>query len=409
MYDAIRVVTKKQKQLLRQQLRSKPYVPRHSIFTKACRLFSYQQRYIAWLNNLRKKVKNKGGIINCDVGLGKTAIVLMHGKQFKWNMLYICPTNVVNHIAREIEKHCVNVSFKIETQWPTFINPVDIVIMSYYTVSRLDLQIVNASNWIFNTCVIDEVQEAENKLGVKNVLLNSIQARFFVGLTAAEKIVVLPLCKLVHAKSTFKCVRTFRQPPLFDYERFYLALPAHVLATYEDMKQRIINSSGSTGLQKHHLLKETWKMLSLQKIPAVVHFISTIPKGFKTVIVSNYGTSLRSLSKKLTKTSYLLLDTKTQGQAKREFILDEFQRGTTSYLLASIDIIYLGLNLGFVDVMIKMDVSYAADTLSQLLGRLRRSGQKPTNLKIQKVVDFIIENTCDEKLFDSNQIKIKKM
>jgi len=178
---------------------------RYNMRTQACSLFRFQQRGIRWLQRLRKHKKATGGIENLDVGFGKTVISLFHAKQFGWNVLYICPTNVVLHVQREILKHFgTGVSVLVADKWPllSFLQkPTNVVIMSFYTVARLDPNYVLANNWRFKTCIVDEVQDAETKPKVKSAIAQLFQADFFLGLTAAEKVTLTPICQMLRCLS----------------------------------------------------------------------------------------------------------------------------------------------------------------------------------------------------------------
>ena len=381
--------------------RTRPYqLKQRRICTKACTLFGFQVKYVLWMSNIRRSRKTNAVIPNCDVGLGKTVMTLVHAREFGWNSLFVCPTNVVSHIADEVLKHYgPDIKVLIAQEWPCFIiNRPHVVIMSYHTIARLDHTYVNDNPWRFNTCVVDEVQDAEGKPKVKDAIMNVIQANFFIGLTAAERITLLPLCTMLHAKPSFKIIRTFRQPPHFDRKQYFLPLTEKTRPAYEQLKHSILHMKQS-GLRKHQCLKDAWELLSLEKVPVVAHFLMTIPPSFKTVIVSTYTATLRMLANQLPKARYLLLDTKVPGQDKRHKILYSFEASNCNFLLASRDIIYLGHDLGFCDILVNIDSSYGMDSQIQLTGRLRRTGQSPKNVKVQQVVDFIVQNTCDEELF----------
>jgi len=385
----------------------KPYDVRR-MRTQACSLFRFQQRCVLWLAKIRKQKKSNGAIENLDVGFGKTVISFYHAQQFGWNVLFLCPTNITSHAYREIRKHFGNaVTVSIANGWPCcFERPADIVIMSFYTISRLNENDVLFNNWRFKTCIIDEVQDAETKPGVKNAITKLIQADFFIGLTAGEKVTLAPICELLHARPDYRSIFTFRQPPVFNIQQVYLTMSSpHIIAQYEALKQNVILSK-DTGLRKHQKLKDTWALLSLDKVTSAMEWLNKIPSHYKVVIVSNYVPTLRALAEKIPKTRYMLLDTKIQGQERRQQILDQFEKSpvTCTFLLASMEIIFLGINLGFADVLVKMDISYEADANLQLNGRFRRSGQSPRNVKVQHIVEFITKDTSDEKLFCSNQI-----
>ncbi len=385
-----------------------PYIVRNKMRTKCVTFFRFQKRCIDWLKRRRISNKTNGAIANLDVGFGKTAIGLYHGRQFGWNVLYLCPTNVVTHVSREILKHFgPKIRVQVAESWPSFTETscFHVTIMSFYAISRLDHDVVQKNNHWFKTCIVDEVQDAETKPGVKRFVKELVQADFFIGLTAAEKITLGPICELLHAPSSYKNIFTFRQPPHFNVQQIYFTMSPSICSQYKAIEQSVV-SGKETGLRKHQRLKDAWELLSLDKVQYVIEYLNKIPPHYKVVIVSNYVATLRALSLKLPKSRYMLLDTKLQGQDRRQLMLDKFEKSDIqcTFLLASMEIVYLGINLGFADVLAKMDTCYAADSNVQLNGRFRRSGQSPQNVRVQHIVEFITKDTCDEKLFRSNQI-----
>jgi len=376
----------------------------------ACRFFRYQQRCVHWLRDQRRRAKTRGVIVNMDVGLGKTLVVLKHAQQYGWNTLYLCPPNVVTHIVREITKHFgPQIRVLVASEWPlSFLGFRDpqpqIVIMSYYTVARLKEEDVIRYNHCFNTCIVDEIQEASTKPGVQRAIKNWFAAKFFIGMTAAAKVAIADLLRFIGAKS-YKNNFVFRQIPHFQFVQEYITMTPTTKKRYDLIKQTILHGKQS-GLKKHQLREKAAELLSWDKMQRALELLLRIPLHYKTIIVSDYCSILRALAMALPSNQYILLDTKINGQEERQRLLDRFETSDRiRFLLASFDIVYVGINLGFADFLFLLEPPYKLSKKDQLLGRLRRSGQRPKNVVVQEIVEFIVKNSCDEQLYLSNQIQ----
>ena len=75
------------------------------------------------------------------------------------------------------------------------------------------------------------------------------------------------------------------------------------------------------------------------------------------------------------------------------------------FLLASRGVAGAGINLGFVDIMIMLEPSYHLAETQHLVGRLQRIGQKPRNISVQQVIEFVLKGTCEENIVDSKCIQ----
>jgi len=263
----------------------------------------------------------------------------------------------------------------------------------------LDLELVRTYNYMFNTCIVDELQDAATKPGVKAALTSAFCARFYVGLTAADKITGA-LRTLVRSYS-YKDDFVFMQPPNFVVIPNFIAMSERTTREYNLLKEKVLSSED--GLRGHQLHENARALLSLEKVGHVAHILKSVPTRFKVIVVSEFSATLRNLSAMLPKFQHALLDTKIQKQENRRKLLQRFQEcDTCSFLLASLDIIHLGVNLGFADYMIIMEPPFLQWKKKQLLGRLRRLGQRPKNVAVQEIMEIIVQNTCDAQLYQSN-------
>ncbi len=411
-----RRLAKRQKKL-REKVRTKPYSQRRNgVSTDACRLFGFQVRVLVRLAKIRRRRRTRGAILNLDVGLGKTAIVLKHVEQFGWNALYVCPNNVLEHIANELQKHFSNIFVEVASKWPStmYFRFPALVLMPFNVAAAVKPEHVEMSPWRFNTCVVDEIHDAEHKDGVRKFISTMVEADFFVGLTAAARTTMNPLLKMIGATMSYKNVLTFRQPPNFDRQQVMIDLPEEARQKFQVAKTEAVKSAKvkaelklkQRGFDNTRSLQNLLQMLSPHKIPMVLHYMSQLPVHFKTLVVSPYFDTLTKIAAAVPKDRFMLLGTHVKDFIQRADMIRQFQHSspTCSFFLADSDIVCVGVDFGFCDVLFCVDRIYNAHKNVQLYGRLRRSGQAPTNVRTQIVVEFIVRDTSDENLFVSNQI-----
>ena len=396
------------------KIRYTPYHIRHGFYTKACRLFGFQKRGIKWIVNQRKlSITRKdfnGVLVNVDWGLGKTIMSLIPAAKWHWNVLYLCPPDVISHVQNEIKKHFgLHIRTFVATSWDALwwqALHVQIVIMSYHTVARIKPEEMRQKPHRFTTCIIDEIQSGAQKAGVKNIVSHSIHADFFIGLTACQKPELSLLIPFIRAKS-YKQVYTFRQPPTFVHETLLLDMSSQAMTEYNKIKQQVLGHEGKiSGLMGHKLMQKSIALVSLDKVPHLVKLLEEkVPSHFKVFVVSNFCETLDALRNASTviRQRSILLNAKVRGHDARQKCIDLFQSNVNNtFLLANLSLVNCGINLGFVDILVIVDPPFHPTEKLELQGRLRRCGQRPKNLPLQYVMDLVTKNTSDFKLFLTN-------
>ena len=383
-------------------------------FCARSNLFRFQQRALQWLNTKRhhdiseewhgaNNVSN-GAILNVEYGLGKTMMSLYHAKHTKWKVLYLCPPNIVSHIQQEITKHFGSSVVCHELKkWNCFgYDDYDIVILSFYTLSRLDADFVRANNYMFNTCIVDELEDAIQKKGVRTAIQEMLQARYFLGLTGANKIHPLML-RLLRCVKDQKDVFTFRQPAPFLLTTQFLSRESWDTTTIDEYAFIEKTIKTKTGLQAEKMLDRAREIVSHAKVDHVILMLSKIC-NYKVLVVSEFASTLRLISQKLKeyKQQHLcLLSAEAATQTKRTQILQTFEQKESkmNILLAQLHIIVFGIDLGFIDFLIVVDLPMKLLEYRQLQGRCRRVGQRPFHRQVPEVIEIVTKKTCDWTLY----------
>lgn len=388
-------------------LRYRPYWCR-GLHLKQVRLMLFQQRAVRWMAHHRRKRDQTTGhstaegiILNMDYGLGKTVMSLSHALMFGWNALYVCPTTVFSHIRAEITKHFGSTVRCLEAkQWdPIEFAKNQITLMSYHTLSRLDVAKTQAWPYMFTTCIVDELEDAIKKDMVAKHMRTLVQSRFFVGLTGANRIEEKMLA-IVRAE-TQRDVYTFRQCSNFVLETQLCELSETCQKEYNHIKHDVASKNG---LVAHRLLQKARALVSADKVNRVLGMLSQI-QGHKVLVVSEFVTTLEHISLELRRykqNNILFVAAHLKTQAQRDFAISEFEKPTSKFnvMLADSRLIGFGLDFGFVDVMIVVDLPQELLFYRQLQGRLRRLGQHPKKLAVQHVVEVVTKDTCDFTLYN---------
>lgn len=369
------------------------------------KLFQFQQRALQWSQRIRnnqdlRKNGSRGLIFNMQYGFGKTVVSLAHARRYAWNTLFLCPTNVVSHIIDEIKHHfhSEQVSFCEAKAWePSQFRRHHITIMSYYTLSRISSTSISAWNYhIFNTCIIDELEDIVTKKETR-AKLNLIPSRFYIGLTGANTI-SNTIMEIVNTNSR-RALFVMHQARNYNLETHTLQLSQEQRTSYN--KQKTGMNECDPGLKAHRKLMYVRSQVSLFKINHVLRLLSD-NIGMKILVVSEFTQSLSAIAAQLVHYNqcYCAITAGTRGQDKRACLIRDFQHNTKlNVMLADLEIITYGIDLGFVDIMIVVDLPMSVDSYRQLQGRLTRLGQNAKNLKVQRVIELVVQQTCDDVLY----------
>lgn len=387
-------------------MRYRPYWVR-GLHLKQCRLMKFQQRIVRWMAQQRRKRDTatgqttiEGVILNVDYGLGKTLMSLAHTSMFGWNVLFICPTGVLTHIRSEITKHFGSQMSCFEAKgWePGEFAKHKITLMSYYVLARLDLFEMQARPYLFTTCIVDELEDAIKKDAVEKNIRTMIQARFFVGLTGANRIQdsMLTIVHTIDRRNIYE----FRQCSNFVLKTEFLSLSEGCKSEYNKIKEEV---ASKTGLAAHRLLQAARTLISQDKVNYVLCWLARL-RAFKVLVVSEFCSTLQHIANELKnhKQNHILFDAKhIKTQEKRDYVIRVFENPTSkfNFMLADCNLIGFGLDFGFVDAMIVVDLPRELLFYRQLQGRLRRIGQHPKQVEIQHVIEIVAKDTCDFTLY----------
>ena len=362
-------------------------------------LFRFQQRAVRWVYERRSNQSNRGCVLNIDYGLGKTLISLSHAASSNWQTLYLCPPNIIQHVRDEIEKHFgKTVSFLEAKHWDPFeFVKFDLILMSFYVLARLPEDALTEHPFVFQTCIIDEMEDAVHKATVFHMLQTNCIANYYVGLTGANR-VTEPMLSLVRSQNILD-VFTFRQATSFGRQTQFITLPTDFVEPYHALQTEIANLHG---LKANKVLVNARTLVSRAKIATVLSLLSQL-RGHKTLVVSEFSSSLTEIGRELQRyqqSHICYIAQKLRTQQKRNDAIHVFEcNATVNIMLADLDLMCFGLDLGFVDVMLVMDLPMELLKYRQLQGRLRRLGQHAATLPWQHVVEIVMKDSCDFVLY----------
>lgn len=378
-------------------LRYQPYLNR-ALRIGSCRLLKYQQRAVLWTQ--RQRMKIRGVVLNMDYGLGKTITSLAHASMFGWNAIYICPPSLICHVRDELKKHFgPAITCHEAKKWdPLLFMEHDVTLVSYHVLARFDVDEMQSNPYVFLTCIIDELEDAVKKKAVSGITQQYLYARFYIGLTGANRIQPAML-NMVHA-TTMRSVFILRQPANFVLSTHLLELNEKARDSYNHIQAQIVNMSG---LKANRLLVNARAIVSLDKTNHVLFCLDKM-QSCKTLVVSEFVPTLEHISKKLLfyKQNHILYASKyIKTQVERDRTIHAFENNPKmNIMLADLNLIVFGLDFGFVDVLLVVDLPRELLVYRQLQGRLRRVGQHPKHLKKQEVIQLVTKNTCDNVLLN---------
>lgn len=121
------------------------------------KLYDYQKKVVKWMNDIYYNKKYNGGILQLDVGMGKTEIVIQwifENKMMK-NTMVICPSSLIQHWKEKLNRKFIYNEIKIK---------------SFNYFRDLDLNLLNKNIKII---ILDEAHFVKNDLSVLHLKLKS--------------------------------------------------------------------------------------------------------------------------------------------------------------------------------------------------------------------------------------------
>jgi hypothetical protein len=386
-----------------------------SVFrTDAGELMDFQADAVIKLAAMRQSEGIKGGILNFATGSGKTPTSLVFAQQFKWNVLYMCPQEIVDHVKSEIDKHFKSLKLRVcvvTSSSTPGATPSDIVILGYYTALRLkDRTLKILENRQFTTLILDEIQHSISPK-MKVILETGLGAQFVLGLTAMENVIrKKPILQVARVTLSKQCI-VYDNAPKFKWTTRYLEMSEKARAFYRTIVQKC-ELPETSKREQNKLVNDAWKMFSLEKIQPCLDAIQEIPPFCKTMIVARFPETVFSVTERILR--YYALEGKHEP-IKRKFLtlskniperkpqLNQFENDPMcNILFATLTQVHEGHNFGFVDCMICVDEPYKIQEKKQLAGILRRIGQAPKFVNPQEILGLVVKGGSDEKLFNSN-------
>lgn len=366
-------------------------------------LFPFQHACVQWMTDTRQANKHNQIILCLKMGIGKTLLALTHASQFGWKCLFLTPSGVVPHIKEQITTHCFDKIRVNQTIIPGRVLDSDITLLSYREFATLKKPNLDALCKItFSTIIFDEFHLLKER-SKQMQHVSKLKAHFYIGLSGTydpqgkNHIALMPHA-IFYTNSSLAMPPSFVQQPEIHTPK--LQLSPQELSQYQQELQKCKDANLNAILTFTQLRKN----LSLQKIPHVAQFILQCPSHFKIACFSEFSSSLTSLGFHLTsRRSYVCVNTDTPIKSRNGQIKLFQQSQNNNLLLATRDIAGLGLDLGFVDILIVIEPTYHDTQMDQLVGRLTRLGQRPLHLHTQQVFQFIFQNTCEQQLIDCRQ------
>jgi SNF2 family DNA or RNA helicase len=410
--------------------RFKPYSLKKKVISCSSRiectstLFPFQELCTEWLEMVRKQCKN--AIVPLPMGLGKTLISLHHSlnqlnnyrrkkhqydkRRKNGHVLFITLPGIVGHIHNQVNQHFKHVRIN-NNKFLTQIGHSDITILSYRDLRDLVDPLI-LQQTIFHTVIFDEFHElrSDSKQCKKT---NDILGDFFIGLSGTPPNPIQHPSPLVNAES-FHCGKPKKEfSEVYEkgqdesiIERVKLVLPESELKLYLQKIQDYKSNNCKKGNKSWNLLREMRKFLSSLKVKLVNQFlIENIAQfhSYKIVVFSEFASSLFALALMWSPDMYQHLH---NNAVSVEEAIHRFQTNPKCcFLFATREVAGCGINLGFVDIMILLEPSYHLSQTQHLIGRIKRLGQCPLNLKNQRVLEVVIKDTCEENIIESKIIK----
>ncbi|SER94077.1 DEAD/DEAH box helicase [Salipaludibacillus aurantiacus] len=153
----------------------------------------YQQTGTHWLLTMRKL--NFGCCLADDMGLGKTLQTIAYMDELAKHtkpdepFLIVCPSSLVHHWIKEIEKHTENTNLLVYEGLPDerrklLINngqPYPRIVISSYAVAAKDILHLQTVKW--TSCIFDEAQHLKNSRTKQRQALKALSAGHKIALT----------------------------------------------------------------------------------------------------------------------------------------------------------------------------------------------------------------------------------
>ena len=428
----------------------------------------YQKLGIQWMLTISKC--GFGGILADEMGLGKTLQTIYYMKEKlkeeKGTMLLIVPTSLLYNWEHELQLFGKELKYLIVSDTKSkrnhlFSHLEDYdVVLTTYGLLRQDIDAY--TNYIFDTCILDEAQNIKNVNTETTKVVKQIKAktRFALTGTPIENSILelwsifdflMPgflssyhqfkekynLKAIEEDESLLKNLNIQISPFILRRRKkdVLKELPDKIesniyvdmteeqkklyLAELEQAKSKIEMTIAESGFMKSQIL-----ILSLLtrlrqicidprlyldtnirsgKLDALIEILKeSTQNGHKILLFSQFPSALKLVQEELKRnaiTSYYL-DGSTPSKTRIELV-DAFNQDSTNVFLISLKAGGTGLNLTSADIVIHLDLWWNPQIENQATDRSHRIGQK----HVVEVIRLIAKGTIEEKILELQQKK----
>ncbi len=367
-------------------------------------LFPFQRGCLEWLQSERKRTTCC--LLELQMGFGKSLISLSHAAQFHWNALFLTTANTVAHIQAEVKKHFyLNVDVRSVTNFTSGLPPF-VVVGSYREMGLLKPENPLFSHR-FRTLILDEIHQMHDNNGVRNT--QQIHTDFVLGLTGTFSKMNCLIFEACFAR--YCALSTLNATQWLQLANVELQTIRCVLEMTSDEK-KMYREEGRTLAAKQLkpilLLNHMRKFLSTLKTDHVAKLVTTLfrrESNAKILVCTEHTCNVLPLLLRIdSKIGKRFQLSGTVKPNQRQSTLRQFEAEQNgAVLIATRDIVGIGIDLGFVDALILVEPTYHLWQSKQLFGRLRRIGQNAKYFNPQELYEFVFADSCESKLAESNE------
>lgn len=356
-------------------------------------LFPHQDFCCDWMER-RRNSKETTAIINAlPTGHGKTFTVLMHAYKIGGFTLIICPDSLVSHHKNELTKH--------------FNHFRNIKIISFSQFSKMNLSVDrNIFQKMYKTLIVDEIHLIKKNTKLSHNL-SLLRCHFVIGLSATPDDHNFPLfANIDDKKDIFRAQKTDFTFKKINIKRICFTMTqeeknaCNAIIT-EQNSQLTKKNNPKSATKQCNILREWYSNTRLDSLLFYLQENQFAQRKIKIVIFSEFKSTLLALCIHIPERLRLKLDTSVKP-ANRDEVISKFEKeANIKFLLCTRKVAGIGIDLGFVDIMIMAEPVYDVRETVQMVGRLQRLGQTPQNLPEQHILEFMYSNSNEEDIANS--------
>lgn len=334
------------------------------------------------------------------------------------SVLFLTPANVTKHIQQEVKKLQDDFNLPIalvDGKDANNFGNVIVNVLSHESVSRMSVVEVATTKYTCDLMVLDETHMLVKKVKTISVLHKLFYARkSTIGLTGTARISPHALdaqLDILRRPCSVLDVEPVKEddtvPKQSQTHVVKLTMKPALRNEYDNMVRDLLVDDVTKRLASVHLATKLRKMLSIAKVSQTLDFLQkNCPPPLKVAVISEYTAPLYALKMSMPMSfaqSVVTIAGISSNMKDRHSKLNTFRNDDRMrFLLARSSCIGIGVDLGFVDILIMMETSYQSHTTKQIIGRTTRLGQSPATLKHPWHVQLMYRDSIEEKLYQSN-------